>query len=309
VSQDHIPSYPKVYQIGHAELQRLLDGPVVVQEKVDGSQFSFAVLKGNLHMRSKNATIYPEEPPKMFAPVVQEVVKRHAQGHLPEGVIFRGETLYRPRHNTLQYSRIPEGHLVLFDAEVTLAASHNWPVGPMTPQQLEAIAYDLAFEAVPTLYEGVLESPQQVLGYLERESFLGGPHVEGVVIKNYKRYGRDGKFLVGKYVSEQFKETHQKQWKSDHPTRGDILEAIASGLRTEARWRKAVQHAREQGLLQDAPQDIGLLMKLLKEDLTEEERDNVAEALIEWAWADILRKATRGFPEWYKEQLLERAFA
>ena len=32
-----LPSYPKVWNLGHPHIENLFDGPVVVQEKVDGS--------------------------------------------------------------------------------------------------------------------------------------------------------------------------------------------------------------------------------------------------------------------------------
>ena len=33
--------YPKIYNLGNVALKNLLDGEVIVEEKVDGSQFSF----------------------------------------------------------------------------------------------------------------------------------------------------------------------------------------------------------------------------------------------------------------------------
>lgn len=36
-------SYPKSLNVGHKLAEKLFDGPVVIQEKVDGSQFSFGV--------------------------------------------------------------------------------------------------------------------------------------------------------------------------------------------------------------------------------------------------------------------------
>jgi len=46
-------SYPKVYNLGHAAIVHLFDEPVTVEEKVDGSQFSFALIDGELSARSK----------------------------------------------------------------------------------------------------------------------------------------------------------------------------------------------------------------------------------------------------------------
>ena len=60
-------SYPKVFNLGHRAVRDLLSGPVVVQEKIDGSQFSFGVGEdGTLLIRSRGADIEPEAPPKLF---------------------------------------------------------------------------------------------------------------------------------------------------------------------------------------------------------------------------------------------------
>ena len=39
-------SYPKIYALGHRETKELLLGPVNVEEKCDGSQFSMCVDSG-----------------------------------------------------------------------------------------------------------------------------------------------------------------------------------------------------------------------------------------------------------------------
>ena len=86
-----LPSYPKVWNIGHPNTQKLFKGPVVVQEKVDGSQFSFGVREGQLLMRSKRQDIYPPAVPKMFEPTVATAVNLFDKGLLTEGWYYRGE--------------------------------------------------------------------------------------------------------------------------------------------------------------------------------------------------------------------------
>ena len=44
-----------------------------------------------------------------------------------------------------------------------------------------------------------------------------------------------------------------------------MIVQLAEGLRTEARWRKAVQHLREEGRLERSPKDIGALLVELQE--------------------------------------------
>lgn len=87
----HIHSYPKVYSLGHPAIAELLDGPAVVEEKVDGSQFTFGIIDGELTLRSKGQDIHPDAPEKMFSLAVQSVQER--LGHLTPGYIYRTEFL------------------------------------------------------------------------------------------------------------------------------------------------------------------------------------------------------------------------
>lgn len=292
-----IPSYGKVYALGHKAISELLNDAVVVEEKVDGSQFSFGVYDGELLMRSKGEHIEPEAPPGMFTEAVQ--VAKQLAPHLHDGWTYRCEYLRTPKHNTLAYDRVPANHFVLFDLDTGLESY----VSPDTKSQE---AERLGLETPQFIYEGRVTDMSALDEWLETDSALGGQKVEGVVLKNYERFGKDGKILAGKYVSERFKETHKKDWKGRNESGSDIKYRIAGELRTEAIWEKAVQHAREMGQLEDDPRDIGTLMKLLNQDIEDEHADDIKDRLYQWARKDILRMATRGFPEWYKRKLAEQ---
>lgn len=121
-------------------------------------------------------------------------------------------------------------------------------------------------------------------------------------------YGKDHKTLMGKFVSERFKEVHKHAWTKDNPTSGDILDRLGKDFTSEARWMKAVQHLREAGLITDSPKDIGLLMPEVSKDLGKEEKEEIQRILWKWAWPHVQRAVTRGLPEWYKNELLRRQF-
>ena len=113
---------------------------------------------------------------------------------------------------------------------------------------------------------------------------------------------------MGKFVSEAFKETHQKEWKVGNPTGGDMIELLAFTLRTEARWNKAVQHLRDSGRLEESPRDIGALIEEVKADVEKECREEIRDRLYNHAWPQIRRKIVAGLPQWYKERLLQAQF-
>lgn len=296
-------SYPKIWNMGHPQAKDLLKGPVFVQEKVDGSQFSFGIVEnGELVIRSKGANIIPEHPPTMFKSAVDTVLALHAEGRLTPGWTYRGEVLNHPKHNVLAYDRVPKGNIILFDIST---GYEEFLIPTLVAEECARIG----LEMVPTFFYGEVTSSEQVLAFLDRVSVLGGQKIEGVVIKNYFRHGIDGKQLMGKYVSEAFKEVHQGEWRAANPTKTDIIDAIAADLRTPARWAKAVQHLRERGELTETPKDIGALIKEVIEDVKTEEEAAIKERLFKYAWKIIGRTVVHGLPEWYKQQLLEKQFA
>ena len=168
----------------------------------------------------------------------------------------------------------------------------------------------VGFECVPLVWAGKVESVDQLKTFLGRDSVLGGQSIEGVVLKpmGYDVFGKDGKALMAKYVSEKFKERHGSEWKKANPGKQDVVRAIIDQLKTEARWEKAIQHLRDAGELQGAPQDIGPLLKELNRDMLEEEQEFIETMLSKWAMPQIRRGLAAGFAEWYKERLAKQQF-
>jgi hypothetical protein len=297
-----IPSYGSIYALGHKAIGQLFDGPVVVEEKIDGSQISFGVIDGELGIRSKGAQINPESPEPMFNKAVETILELYKLGLLHSGFIYRGEYLKTTKHNTLNYSRIPNKHIILFD--VMVADGERY----LSPYDKSVEAKILGLEVVPT-FEVNVKSLDELKALVERESVLGGQKMEGVVIKNYNQFTPDKKIMMGKYVREEFKEAHQVEWKQTNPTRTDIVQALVAAYKTDARWEKAIQHLRDAGKLTDTPKDIGLLIKEVPEDILKEAEDEIKSELFKYFWPQIRRGVIAGFPEWYKDKLSQTMFA
>jgi hypothetical protein len=292
-------SYPKIFAMGHNAIAELLFDDVVAEEKLDGSQFSFLYFNNELKIRSKGVEMPIDAPKKMFTKAVETVKKLAPILH--EGWTYRAEFLAKPHHNTLVYDRIPKDNLIIFDINTD---NEQY----LTYEEKKAEADRLGLETVPLLYYGKIESAEGVLKFLELTSVLGGQKIEGVVIKNYKRYSGDGKALMGKYVSEAFKEVHKKSWRESNPHGNDIILNLVNMLKTPARWNKAIQHLSERGELENSPKDIGKLLIEAKEDIRTECADLIKDELYKWAIDKVLRGATKGMPEWYKEKLLNNQF-
>lgn len=297
---ERIHGYGKIHNVGHAAVSALLMDDVIVEEKVDGSQFSMGVFGGELRARSKNFELVLDNPEKMFATAVQTAQKLAPL--LKDGWTYRGEYLQSKNHNHLTYDRVPVDHVVLFDVN---PGHGSW----LTREEKEAEAARIGLEIVPTLFSGRLDHLGQLEELVKRSSYLGGPQIEGVVIKNYHRFGRDGHPLFGKHVREDFKEQQNADWKTKHKSMSDIRDELGQSFRMPARWQKAVQRLRESGELTMSPKDIGNLIKVAQADLASETKEEVQKALMDWAWPHIQRVAIRGLPEWWKQKLLEAQFA
>jgi len=300
VSESSWRSYGDIYNLGHRAVESLFVADVVIQEKIDGSQFSFGVFDGKLKIRSKNVEMDPDAPEKMFLAAADTV--RNLSGDLQDGWTYRGEYLRVPHHNTLNYERVPKGNIILFD----IAKGEE---DYLLPIEVANEALSIGLEFVPTFYEGPgnVFTIEHLKTMLERQSVLGGERIEGVVIKAYGIYGRDKKTLMGKHVQESFKERNDATWAK--PQRADIIEEIGTALRTDNRWLKAVQHLRDAGQITDSPKDIGPLLHEVQADILKEEAEYINGRLFAHFKKDILSQTVRGLPQWYKERLLAKQFS
>jgi len=293
-------AFPKILAIGDKHIQSLFDGPVEITEKVDGSQLGFGKVDGELFVRSKGKEQDIENPDMMFIKAVEYI--KTIEDKIPDNMTFYGEYLQKPKHNTLAYDKIPKNHISLFGVYDGVTREH------FGMDVIKEWADKLDVDAVPLIYSGTC-SPEFVLGLVkERVSYLGGQKIEGVVVKAYKSWmfmdSMPQTVMSGKYVTEEFKEVHVKNWKKENTGKGK-LEVAMSQYKSEARWNKAVQHLRDNANLEGSPKDIGNLIKEVREDIIAEEKENIKETLWGIFQNDFLATATNGLPQWYKESLIK----
>lgn len=292
---DHLKAFPKIHALGTKYVESIFNEPVEITEKIDGSQFVFGRIDGELLFRSKGAEIFPNRSNKMFAPAVDVVQKIN----IPDGMAFYCEYLQKPKHNVLAYNRIPTSYLALFGIS-------NYKKDELYSNYEDILewANGLGIECVPLLYQGMTTS-KDVLKMLDTESVLGNQKIEGIIVKNYKDTfiaDRVYPVMAAKFVSKRFKEVHRKTWNSEN-TSGGKWHTFKESYRTEARWMKSVQHLRDKGNLQCDPKDIGNLINEIKIDIKEECIEDIKDFLWREYGDDLLRRSVAGFPEWYKEQL------
>lgn len=310
---DKLESQPKIYTIGKWETAGLLDQAVNVEEKVDGSQFSFGFFPSTfpymmpfpleeLRIRSKSQQINPASPPGMFLAAV-EYVKNNIQ-RLKPNYTYRGEVLSKPKHNVLKYSRVPVGNVIIFDIlnekGEYLSYGDKW-----------AEASRLGLEVAPLLWSGTLDRVDGLASFFSLDSCLGGTKIEGVVVKptapNGAPLNKDGGLLMGKVVSDAFKEVAKSGVNrplGEGSMRADIVAILAERYATKARFQKSVQHLRELGVLVNSPKDIGPIVIEMISDVFKEEEHEIQEALLDWVNKDLRRAIVADVPRWYKQVLM-----
>ena len=220
-----INSFPKIFQIGQPWIKDLFSGKVEITEKIDGSQFSFGKVNGELFIRSKGQQLFPDAPEKMFSLGIDYVIS--IQDRIPDNLILYCEFLNKPKHNTLKYDRVPKNNLICFGATYDGEFVEDYGY----------YADMLDIEVVPSFAYCYIKSADELKEFLERESILGGTKVEGVVVKNYEKPfllgGQLIPLMMGKYVSEAFKERHGS-WRKENTSKGK-WEDYKESFRTEAR--------------------------------------------------------------------------
>lgn len=164
-------SYPSIFALGHKAIKDLLTVPVIVEEKVDGSLFSWGLDEnGFIRVRSKGAELQPLAPEKMFTKAV-ELANRLAP-ILHPGWTYRGEFLSKPKHNALAYDRVPNGNVILFDVNTGHEAYLSY-------QEKSAEAARIGLECVPLLFSGTVATVEQFRALLDTPSVLGGQKAKG----------------------------------------------------------------------------------------------------------------------------------
>lgn len=297
----NIKAFPKIFALGTDYVSHIADNEVEITEKIDGSQFSFGKIDGNLMTRSKGCMIFEGENNKMFN-LATDYVRSIAE-KIPDNTVFYCEYLQKPKHNSLTYERVPKNNLILFgvcDNTDKFISEHD---------ELLKFGELLDIEVVPLIYKGKIELKDLEFydRLLKKPSVLGGAEIEGFVIKNYQQAfllgGQPIPVMSAKYVSENFKEVHRNTWGMENESKSK-WGLFIEGYKTEARWLKSVQHLKDVGNLDGSPKDIGNLINEVKKDIEIEEKEIIKEFLWKEYSGELLRKSTQGLPEWYKRYLI-----
>lgn len=214
-----------------------------------------------------------------------------------------GEYMGTKTQNTLTYDRIPDNFLLVFDVMTSK--------GFITDHDSKKHWCDLkGLECVPEIWNGHGKdfSPKVIEELLQSQSILGGPKIEGIVVKNYDKYFDGGKYsflegqwMVGKFVRKEFQEMNMKAQRA----KTDTMEKLKQKYNVEPRWDKAIQKSRDEGKLVSNMKDMRVLISEVLKDVEEECSDDIREELFKLYGKTIIKSSVRGLAEYYNKKLLE----
>lgn len=305
-------SYPKIWNFGHPNTKPLVGRLVRVEEKVDGSQFSFGYVedlnepgKYELRARSRRVEMNPLAPTDLFC--IAATTAERLKDQLAAGWTYRGEAFKSRKHNSLEYGRAPEAGVIIFD----IARGLN---DYLTRAEMEVECERLGLECVPCYGEHTFNTYEEVQSFLDRKSCLSTDElqvdIEGVVLKPVVPiYGEDAKPTYTKVVSAAFRELHagNAEYKTDK--KAAVIDRIAEECSTLPRWQKTRARLAEEGKLVGDPRDLQYLIVELQNDIAVECEEHIKDQLYKNFKKKILGAAVRGFPEWYKSELAKDVFA
>ena len=168
-----IGSYSSPFAVGHKALENFWDGTVWIEEKVDGSQFSFRREGDALLARAhkQDLTMFRGEPEHagMFRLALEMCLRMLPE--MSEGWTYRGEFLAKPKQNTLAYERVPASNIILFDVDRGMEDY-------LPPADAREEAERLGLEFVP-IFGSLAERPSldDLTVWLDRDAFLGGQKI------------------------------------------------------------------------------------------------------------------------------------
>jgi ATP-dependent RNA circularization protein (DNA/RNA ligase family) len=182
--------YPSIERLDKAVHLFTPETGIVVQEKLDGSNFGFYYQNGEVVFQSRSRLLDPE-PEKMFRPAINSVhlsldIAFDKMENYPD-YVFYGEAIGtgKIKYDTPQ-------KFVLYD--VYNREHDSW----LTDEEVTALAFRLSLATVHVLYTGCWQGLDHIKSLLGK-SHYGDVQAEGVVVKAY--------YLQGTYTDKETGET------------------------------------------------------------------------------------------------------
>lgn len=277
--------YSKIVRHGKKGTHLTIEGnpQVVIMEKLDGANASFAAENGNLKCFSRNTELDEENTLRGFVGWANSMVD---PDDLNENYIYFGEWLVRHK---LDYGD-NEKNFYLFDIYDTKNKRY------LDFEIVEEEAVILNLNLAPVFYKGEFQSLDHVNSFVGKSKL--GEVGEGVVLKNYSYEDKHGTQVFTKIVSDEFAEK-AKTKKQKLPQQSNELDDFVNTYLTKARVEKMISKLVDEGTLEEDYDvtDMGVILKnsagRIAEDVIEEELDSLVKL--------VKKKIGKKYPSMVKE--------
>lgn len=291
--------YPKIRELGHSENAGILHqgDEMVVEEKLDGSNFRFCLTKDGIEFGSRTQLIAKGdllvgENSKMFFPAINYVNKNVNHSELVDGYIYFGECCIP---HTIQYdwNKIPP--LVgfdIFDLDTGFFLSYEEKVNHFKT---------IGVICVPLVVKGAWgELNEKDLKVPPSEYYNG--IAEGIVIKNY------AKQLFAKIRTDEFKEKNKEVFGGGPKVDRKQLasEYFIKRYCTNARIEKCIHKLVDDGNELDMAM-MPLLYKIVYKDIWEEEWEEIIFSGTELNLPEIIKMIASRCAGVLKQVIMRRA--
>lgn len=291
-------SYPKIPAFGYDSTEDILDGEIVVQPKIDGSNVAIWLRSGQYQLARRNDWI-DEEKDNSFRAFIDwfqnewenNTRLRALADNLPFPRVYFGE--FSNNQNKLKYDR--KCPFVLFDVAnySTVVDEVEGTLGRFEFEDsytTESWAETLGWTHCGILYRGPgskFKVEDLVPTFLGKESVFGGPLEEGVVVKSYGRKTRYGRNYFVKIVSAEFREKEKVKLRKPKVGTG-IGEWARESFLNKPRVSKAIQKMKEDGTWDsvNARKNTGRLIGIVTKDIHDEHIDEINERALDIIWKE-----------------------
>jgi len=299
--------YPKILHIGAPLVETVFFEEIELSEKCDGSQCRVNLTNEFVATGSKNQNVADYgmfEIAHNYSKVIHEETEWRQFG---DDITLFCEFLKSPKHNTISYDRVPLNNLYLFGALVD--GVH------MKTDDLNDIAKCFDIDPPNIMYEGNVESAEELKEFMTHESYLGGSLVEGVVIKNYNRtydplqvhsQAFIGYPMCAKFVREDFKAANAKRWNTLDRKKG--VDAIVEMFFVGEMFQKTIQHLRDEGKITYTKKDLQYLIPEFFDDLMDEKKDAMTRMIMAEVFKVLKKRASGYVVKSWIDYLTERQF-
>lgn len=216
-----LPKFHHVEKLGHSECDGILDGHVIVQEKLDGANLTVADMGGEHGLvvcSRRNPLYHSGETYNPFRGAVEWVLNSGVIGMLAKYPtwVLRGEWLVP--HTIKDYS--PDAFKQFYIFDVQIYERDREELHYVMPTHWMPVCKEFQVPVAPLIREIPTPLKEEIVALADGPSMLGAQYREGIVVKNYNWTNKYGRKTWAKIVRSDFAEKcklHMGAVKKDPP--------------------------------------------------------------------------------------------